>query len=149
PLIWVVPGLTKPGGMCERTVDFMTIYPTLTDLCGIPTPKHIEGQSIRVLLADPQAKWDQPAVTTYLFKNHAVRTEGSRYIRYANGDEELYDETKDPNEWTNLAGKAEFAAKKTELAKLLPAKDQPDIGPGKKDGGADKKTAPAGTEDDD
>ena len=32
PLLWVVPGLTKPGGVCERTVDFMTIYPTLTDL---------------------------------------------------------------------------------------------------------------------
>ena len=24
PLIWVVPGLTKPGTVCDRTVDFMT-----------------------------------------------------------------------------------------------------------------------------
>ena len=29
-------------------------------------------------------------MTTYLFNNHAVRTEGWRYIRYADGDEELY-----------------------------------------------------------
>jgi arylsulfatase A-like enzyme len=128
PLIWVAPGLTKPGTVCDRTVDFMTIYPTLCDVCGLPTPAHVEGQSIKHLLIDPKAAWDQPAVTTYRFKNHAVRTEGWRLIRYANGDEELYDEAKDPNEWTNLATNAEFAAKKAELAKLLPTKNHPDIG---------------------
>ena len=126
PLLWVAPGVTKPGGRCERTVDFMTIYPTLCDLAGLPIPPHVEGQSIRALLADPGAAWAQPALTTYLFKNHAVRTEGWRYIRYANGDEELYDEAKDPNEWENLASKPEAAARKAELAKYLPANDQPD-----------------------
>jgi iduronate 2-sulfatase len=132
PLIWCVPGMTKTGSVCERTVDFMTIYPTLTDLCGIPTPKHVEGKSIRPLLADPKATWSEPAVTTYRFKNHTVRTEEWRYIRYANGDEELYNEVKDPNEWTNLALKPEYADKKKELAKLLPAKDAADIGPTEK-----------------
>ena len=129
PLIWVVPELTKPGSVCERTVDFMTIFPTLTDLCGIPTPAHVEGKSIRALLADAKAAWDLPAITTYRHRNHAVRTESWRYIRYANGDEELYDEVKDSNEWTNLAQKPEFKEKKAELAKLLPTKDAPDIGP--------------------
>lgn len=123
PMIWVVPGLTSPGGICSRTVDFMSIYPTLTDLCGITTPRHVEGHSLRPLLADPQARWDSPAVTTYLHKNHTVRSEGWRYIRYANGDEELYDEANDPNEWTNLAGRSEFAAQKQALAKYLPATD--------------------------
>ncbi|HTK78600.1 MAG TPA: sulfatase [Gemmataceae bacterium] len=129
PLVWVVPGLTRPGAVCDRTVDFMTIFPTLTDVCGLPTPAHVEGKSIKALLANPKAAWDQPGVTTYHYKNHAVRTEGWRYIRYANGDEELYDETKDPNEWTNLAAKPEHAAKKVELAKLLPKTDHADIGP--------------------
>ena len=41
--------------VCERTVDFMSIYPTLTDLAGIATPAHVEGKSIRTLLADPSA----------------------------------------------------------------------------------------------
>ncbi|MCS6850556.1 MAG: sulfatase [Gemmataceae bacterium] len=127
PLIWVVPGLTKPNGLCERTVDFMSIYPTLLDLCGIPKPAHVEGTSIRPLLADPQATWTLPAVTTYGFKNHTVRTERWRYIRYANGDEELYDESKDPYEWTNLASKPEYAAVKAELARWLPSKDQPEV----------------------
>jgi len=127
PLIWVVPGVTKPGGVCERTVDFMSIYPTLTDLAGIATPPHVEGKSIRALLADPAAAWSQPAITTFRYNNHAVRSEGWRYIRYANGDEELYDETADPYEWTNLASKPEFAEKKSELAKFLPAENAKDI----------------------
>jgi arylsulfatase A-like enzyme len=128
PLIWVVPGVTQPGTVCDRTIDFMSIYPTLTDVCGIPTPKHVEGESIRALLANPTTAWDKPALTTYQFNNHAVRSADWRYIRYANGDEELYNDSKDENEWANLAKKPEFAAKKAELAKVLPAHNQPDIG---------------------
>lgn len=127
PLIWVAPGVTKANTVCDRTVDFMSIYPTLTDLCGIPTPKHVEGRSIRALLADPKANWDAPALTTYRFRNHAVRDAGWRYIRYANGDEELYDEQADPYEWVNLAKDPKFAAKKAELAKFLPASNHPDL----------------------
>jgi arylsulfatase A-like enzyme len=123
PLIWIVPGLTQANSLCERTVDFMTIYPTLCDLAGIPIPSHVEGQSIRSLLADPQAKWDTPALTTYRFNNHAVRSEGWRYIRYADGGEELYDEAQDPYEWTNLAAKTELSGKKAELARPMPGKN--------------------------
>jgi arylsulfatase A-like enzyme len=104
----------------------MSLFPTLTELCGIPTPAHNQGVSIKALLANPQARWTVPAVTTYRYKNHTVRTSDWRYIRYANGDEELYDETKDPNEWTNLATRPEFAAKKVELAQYLPKSDVPD-----------------------
>ena len=136
PLIWIVPGMTRAGSVCDRTIDFMSIYPTLTDLCGIPTPRHVEGESIRALLANPQARWDQPAVTTYRYKNHTVRTADWRYIRYENGDEELYDETRDENEWTNLASKPEYAAKKAELAKYLPKTDHADIG-GRRNQGAE------------
>ncbi len=125
PLIWVVPGVTKPGTVCDRSVDFMHIYPTLCDLCGLSTPKHVEGESIRPLLVHPKAPWDKPALTTYTFKNHAVRSEDWRLIRYANGDEELYHNAVDPHEWTNLASGTEYAAKKAELAQWLPKTDAP------------------------
>lgn len=127
PLIWVAPGVTTPNAVCERPVDFISIYPTLTDLCVLPTPPHVEGKSIRPLLNDPASAWDEPAVMTYLFNNHAVRSEGWRYIRYADGGEELYDHTADPLEHTNLAAKPEHAARKQELAKWLPAKNMPDL----------------------
>ncbi len=121
PLLWVVPGLTKPGGRCARTVDFMCIYPTLCDLAGVKTPSHIEGASVRPLLADPAAAWNKPALTTFGQNNHAVRSERWRYIRYADGGEELYDHDVDPYEWTNLAAKPEHSAVKSGLAKFFPA----------------------------
>jgi arylsulfatase A-like enzyme len=127
PLLWVVPGLTKPNTICDRTVDFMTIFPTLVDICGIPKPSHVEGSSIRELLKNPKADWNQPAMTTFRFNNHAVRTEDYRYIRYANGDEELYDEKKDPYEWVNLAGDALFTDVKADLAKNLPKHNQKEV----------------------
>ena len=120
PLIWIAPGLTKPGGVCERPVDFMTIYPTLCDLAGIPIPKHAEDPSIRPLLADPTAKWDQPAITTFHRNNHSFRSETWRYIRYANSGEELYNHESDPYEWTNLASDKKFASVKAEFAKWSP-----------------------------
>jgi len=125
PLIWVVPGVTKPSGVSARTVDFMSIFPTLCDLTGIPTPAHNEGKSIRALLTNPKAAWDTPAITTYGRNNHAIRTEKWRYIRYADGGEELYDHEKDPHEWTNLANKPELASVKAELARWFPKVNKP------------------------
>jgi arylsulfatase A-like enzyme len=126
PFIWVAPGVTKPGGVSERTVDFMSIYPTLCDLSGVPLPKHVEGVSIRRLLVNPDAAWTLPAVTTHGFQNHAVRSERWRYIRYANGDEELYDHSRDPFEFTNMARSGgEFIAVKEQLAQWLPKVNNP------------------------
>lgn len=123
PFLMIVPGVTKPGSVCQRTTDYLNIYPTLCDLCGIPKPAHLQGVSIRPLLENPAAAWDRPAQTTHGFKNHAVRTEQWRYIRYANGDEELYNEQTDPLEWTNLAKDEHYAPVKTELAKFMPTEN--------------------------
>ncbi len=121
PLIWVAPGVTTAGTVCERTVDFMTIYPTLCELAGIDTPSHVEGSSAARLLRDPEAAWNIPAVTTHGYKNHTVRTESHRYIQYADGSEELYDHTVDPYEWTNLASQPASLTLIEELRQHLPA----------------------------
>jgi hypothetical protein len=52
-------------------------------LAGIDAPKHVEGKSLRPLLVDPKAKWDDIALTTHGYMNHAVRSARWRYIRYA------------------------------------------------------------------
>jgi len=131
-LIYAEPGVTKPGGICQRPVDFMTIYPTLCELAGLPLPKHVEGTSAAALLRDPNAEWGLPAITTHGYENHTVRTADWRYIRYANGDEELYDERKDPNEWTNLAVRGqEYNSVKRQLSAYLPKSAKPPTKGGK------------------
>ena len=125
PLIWKAPGITKPGTRCEHPVDLMALYPTLCTLTGIPKPSFVEGADLRPLLKNPHASWTLPAVTTFRYKNHAVRAKKWRYIRYVDGNEELYDHTKDPYEWTNLAAKRELAGVKTELSRWLPKVNVP------------------------
>ncbi|MDR0608657.1 MAG: sulfatase [Planctomycetaceae bacterium] len=138
PLIWRVPGLTQAGTKIETPIDLTHIYPTLCDLTGISKPKQeLSGKSIRPLLegntggntngnADGNINKTEPAaVMTYGYKNHAVRTEQWRYIRYENGGEELYDESRDPLEWTNLAAQQEFTKIKTDLAQFLPQTNKP------------------------
>jgi arylsulfatase A-like enzyme len=126
PFIWVVPGVTKPGTRSSRSVDLMSIYPTLCELAGIEVPSHVEGRSIVSLLEDPAAAWDLPAITTHGRGNHSVRTETHRYIRYADGSEELYHNAEDPYEWKNLAENPEYAQLKAKLGKWLPKKEQPE-----------------------
>jgi arylsulfatase A-like enzyme len=125
PLIWVAPGVTSPGSVCARPVDFLGIYPTLCDLAGLPAPKHLQGVSLQPLLADATAPWDRPALSTMKLGNHAVRTDRWRYIRYAGGGEELYDHQADPHEWTNLASLPEHTMIKAELARHLPSANSP------------------------
>ncbi len=120
PLICVVPGVTKPGTVCEKPVDFLSLFPTFCDLTGLPVPAQCKGPSIRPLLADPKAPWDHPALSTMRRGNHSVCDDRYRYIRYSDGTEELYDHTKDPNEWTNIAKNPECAPIKARLAKVMP-----------------------------
>ena len=125
PLIWVVPGVTPQGVICERTVDFMSIYPTLCELAGLEIPNHCEGPSIVSLLRNPQAEWNRPAVTTHGRNRHAVRSSEYRYIQYEDGSEELYDEIKDPFEWMNLATDPAYSTTISELQKWIPKQKSP------------------------
>jgi len=122
-MMWVAPGTTSPGGRCDAPVNLLDIYPTLIDLCGLEKKKELEGESLLPLLKNPGAEWDRPTLTTHGRNNHSVRSDRWRYIRYADGSEELYDRSVDEMEWTNLAGDPAYAKVKEELRKWLPAKN--------------------------
>lgn len=103
----------------------MGIYPTLCELAGLVIPKHVEGKSLVPLLTDPTTDWSLPAITTHGRGNHAVRADNWRYIRYADGSEELYDHAQDEYEWTNLASQPELREAKAALAAHLPKVEAP------------------------
>lgn len=127
PLILVAPGITAAGKACECPVSLLDLYPTLLELGGLPASSGLEGRSLVPLLRSPEAAWDRPVVMTYLRGNHAVRNQRYRYVRYANGDEELYDHTSDPGEHTNLVTRAGQAPVIAELKRWLPATDAPAV----------------------
>jgi arylsulfatase A len=127
PLIIHVP--EKLGGLtrstpCKRPVSLLDLYPTLIELCGLPTNPKIDGRSIAPLVRNPQTEWPYPALITHsphwLGTNHAIRSERFHYIHYNDGGEELYDMTQDPHQWHNLADDARFKAAKAKLKKWLP-----------------------------
>jgi choline-sulfatase len=120
PLIFAGPGVAR-GAACTQPAELLDIYPTLTALCGLPPKDGLEGQSLLPQLKDAATPRGRPAITTHCQNNHAVRSERWRYIRYADGSEELYDMKHDPNEWTNLAGRAEHKETIAKIAKWLPA----------------------------
>jgi len=126
PLIFAGPGVAA-GARCGRPAELLDVYPTLLELCGLPQNIMNEGLSLVPQLKVSTAPRERPAVTTHNPGNHAVRTEKWRYIRYADGSEELYDIAKDPHEWTNLAADPAHAALKKELSKWLPAKSAPPL----------------------
>lgn len=130
PFIWAGPGIAK-SAKCGRPAELLDIFPTLLDVCGIAPRGDLDGHSLAAQLKDADAPREWPAITTHNQGNHTIRTEKWRYIRYADGSEELYDEQADPNEWKNLAGDSNFADTKAQLAKWLPKKDVPAV-PGSK-----------------
>ena len=112
----------------DRVVGLIDLYPTLIELAGLEPREEMDGQSLVPLLREPDLPWSRPAVSTYGFQNHSLRSERWRYIRYHDGTEELYDHNVDPNEWNNLAVapvRNEYREVITELARHFPAVNVP------------------------
>lgn len=122
PMYISYPGMKTKNAICDRPVSLIDIFPTLSALCGLPE-QALDGVNIKPLLDDPEALRGKPVLTTRYFKNHSVRSQDWRYIRYRDGTEELYDHRSDPDEHTNVAGNPEHKAVIAEHRKWLPAVD--------------------------
>lgn len=121
PLIVRAPGVTKAKSRSPRTVEMLDIYPTLTDLAGLPHYARNEGKSLVPLLKKPTAKWNHPAYTQ-VRGGRTIRTERWRYTEWEQGQlgAELYDHVADPEEHNNLAGDPRFAKVVASLKQRLP-----------------------------
>ena len=124
PLIVIAPGLTRAEDVCDSPVSLLDLYPTLLELCNLDLPpQQLEGVSLVPRLGSAAASTKGFALSTQGKGNHAVRTDRFRYIRYADGEEELYDHASDLHEWRNLAEQPELQVIKSSLADYLPSRD--------------------------
>jgi choline-sulfatase len=124
PLIFAGPGV-HAGQLCSQPAELLDIYPTLVDLCELSPRDDLEGVSLRPQLADASTPRERPAITSHNQGNHGIRSENWRYIRYADGTEELYDMKSDPDEWTNVADRPEHLEVIESHRKWLPKIDKP------------------------
>jgi iduronate 2-sulfatase len=135
PLILSAPGQKHRGAKSNALVEFVDIFPSLAELCGLPQPKGLEGLSFKPLMDDPDRPWKKAAFNLYprsipgqgTGMGRSIRTDRYRLVEWTankGGDfveYELYDHQADPGENVNLARRPEQAARVKELAALLHA----------------------------
>lgn len=103
PLIIRMPG--KKPAVCHSLVELLDLYPTLSNLCGLEVPKHLQGKDISKMMTNP-AKEVRSAAFSVNGKGFLLREQDWAYIAYGKngqGDEELFDMKQDPKQFTNLA----------------------------------------------
>ncbi len=120
PLVIAGPGVPELGKTCGRPAELVDLFPTLTELCGVPAPKNLSGVSLAPLLKNVDAK-GRTAAFSMVRGGRSIRTERWRYTEWKGGAEgvELYDHDTDPGELKNLAGDPAHQATVTELKALL------------------------------
>jgi iduronate 2-sulfatase len=138
PLLLSVPGQPNAGATTDALVEFVDLYPTLVEACGLPTPDGLEGISMMPLLDNPARPWKSAVFSQYPrdFKQsrhdghgdimgYAARTERHRYVEWREWEtgkvvaQELYDHSVDPGEMTNLATSPESVGLVEELGEVL------------------------------
>ncbi len=124
PVIVADPRQPTAGQACGRVVEYIDMYPTLLELCGLPRAPWLEGKSFKPLLENPKAVWNKPAYTVAVrdwYIGRSVRNERWRYTEWDEGRRgaALFDHSQDPHEMRNLAQDPKQAAVVRELAALL------------------------------
>ncbi|QZE15026.1 sulfatase [Halosquirtibacter laminarini] len=120
PMLWIVPGVTKGGKVCNQPTSLIDIYPTMLSLCGLESKHALDGNGLLPQLKNVKVKRDYPALTSWSFGSHSLRGVRYHYIHYYDGSEELYDCKKDYAEHTNLASNPKYAKVIERMKKFLP-----------------------------
>ena len=149
PLIIVPPGGKSKSSKTDALVELLDLFPTLTEMCGLPTPPGLEGRSLVPLLTKPDAPHKPAAFTQHPrpafpersktgqieAMGYSVRTADVRYTEWrdwTNGRlvaRELYDHALDPAETKNVVDTPPSAAALSKAVSLLHAQFPPDQPP--------------------
>lgn len=134
PLLLKVPGQATAGRQTDAFVEFVDIYPTLSELAGLELPGHLQGQSFAPLVANPDQPWKEGAISVWPLNRtnperaiigYAIQTDRYRYtewIRLSTGEllaRDLFDHETDPEENVNISGEPESEPIMEELSALL------------------------------
>ena len=126
PMIITTPAMQTAGQRTSSLAELSDLYPTLVELCGLPTQDGLDGISLVPVLHNVSASVRQAALTQHprpayydrepnkqpTHMGYSIRTATHRYTEWRDWktglttDQELYDHNNDPNETRNLANRA-------------------------------------------
>jgi iduronate 2-sulfatase len=116
PLLISVPGKRRQAS--DALLEYVDVYPTLAELCGLAAPSRLEGKSFARLLDNAALPGKQAAYSQYPRRDastgnqplmgYTMRTLRYRYTEWLASDlsvraRELYDHQTDPHESRNVA----------------------------------------------
>lgn len=119
PLIISGPGIPK-NEVRDALVYLYDIFPTLSDICGLPATKGVDGKDFTQVLMGKEKEVRSSLYTAYRNTARAVRTNEWKLIRYPQRNySQLFNLKNDPLEIDNLAGLPEYKSKVDELLALM------------------------------
>jgi iduronate 2-sulfatase len=139
PMIIRAPGVSVENKRTRSLAELLDLFPTLTELCGLPAPDGLEGTSLVPVLRDPSKQTKQAAFTQHprpayydrtpskspVAMGVSVRTIDARYTEWRDwktGEpvaRELYADADEPAETRNLIDTPDAAAVQREAEALL------------------------------
>ena len=128
PLIYSGPGIAK-GQRSKALVEYVDIFPTLADACGIGVPETCDGISSVPLFTDPSKPWKKAAFSQYPRgegMGYTIRAGKWRYTEWKNSKgkttaRELYGHSESDIATVNLADHPEHKTIANKLSALLHA----------------------------
>lgn len=142
PMLIAAPRVAAAGRKTKSPAELLDMFPTLVDLCGLPTPKGLEGLSLVPVLRDPSKSVQPAAFTQHPRPAYYDRTPSARptamgvsirtpQVRYTEWRDwttgktiakELYADADEPAETRNQVDDPAFAAARREAEGLLQAR---------------------------
>lgn len=130
------------GTRTESLAELVDLFPTLVEMCGLPRPEGLDGDSLVKVLEDTSASVKPAAFTQHprpayfdrepdkkpKAMGYSVRTGHVRYTEWRDWNtgeviaRELYDHSNDPTELKNRAGEPEMTQTEAQAAALLKQK---------------------------
>ena len=103
PLSIKTPAMKQPGTATDNVVETVDIYPTLCALADLPTPAHLQGKDLKLLLNDPKADSKNLAISYWDGKRSEITPNTHKIIDLKSGKvTQEYNLIKDWKELNNL-----------------------------------------------